>query len=197
MKMKNKKMVVIMVLIFVVVLGGATFLYNKLGSKVGKDQLVETEQTPDQQEADEEEKEPLYAPDFIVYDAEDNEVNLSTYFGKPIVLNFWASWCDPCKSEMPDFNEKYLELGDEVHFLMVNMTDGGRETVETASDFVEAQGFEFPVFYDKTSDAAMKYGAFQLPVTFFINSEGIVIAQAQGAIDAETLQQGIDMILEK
>ena len=110
------------------------------------------------------------------------------------MLNFWASWCGPCQSEMPDFNEKYAELGNDVHFVMVNMTDGGRETVETASAFIEKNGYDFPVLFDTESEAAMTYGAYSLPTSFFINAEGHVIAQAVGAIDAATLQRGIDMI---
>lgn len=135
------------------------------------------------------------APDFAVYDIDGNEVHLTDYIGKPIVLNFWASWCGPCQMEMPDFQEKYLELGEEIHFLMVNMTDGSRETVESASEFIEEQGYTFPVFYDKDSDAVMTYGAYSLPTTYFIDAEGYAIAQARGAIDGETLQKGIDMIL--
>ena len=65
------------------------------------------------------EQNPNQALDFTVQDWEGNMVKLSDFFGKPIVLNFWASWCGPCKMEMPDFNELYLELGEDVHFLMV------------------------------------------------------------------------------
>lgn len=71
---------------------------------------------------------------------------------------------------------------------------GSRETVETASSFIEEQGYTFPVFYDKDLDAAYTYGAYSLPTTFFIDAEGYGIAQATGAIDGETLQIGIDMI---
>ena len=97
--------------------------------------------------------------------------------------------------EMPDFQEKYLELGEEIHFLMVNMTDGSRETVEIASEFIAEQGYTFPVFFDTKLDAAMTYGAYSLPTTYFIDAEGYAVAQANGAIDAETLQRGIDMIV--
>jgi peroxiredoxin len=96
--------------------------------------------------------------------------------------------------EMPDFQEKYLALGTEINFLMINMTDGTRETVESASSFIAKQGYTFPVFYDTSSEAAYVYGAYSLPTTYFINAQGHAIAQAVGAIDADTLQQGIDMI---
>ena len=114
--------------------------------------------------------------------------------GKTIVLNFWASWCSPCKSEMPEFNEAWEELDGEVQFLMVNMTDGSRETVDTAKEYVEGQGFSFPVFFDTGSEAAMAYSAYSLPTTYFIDAEGYVVARAVGAIDRDTLQKGLDLI---
>ena len=95
--------------------------------------------------------------------------------------------------EMPDFHEKYLVLSEDVNFLMVNMTTG-RETMESASAFIEKNEYSFPVFYDINSDAALTYGAYSLPTTFFIDADGYAVAQATGAIDAETLQKGIDMI---
>ena len=98
--------------------------------------------------------------------------------------------------EMPDFQEKYEELGGEVQFLMINMTSG-RETLETAQEFISEQGYTFPVFYDTDTDAAITYGAYSLPTTYFIDAEGNAVAQAMGAIDGETLQIGIDMIYEK
>lgn len=199
--MDKKNVIIILVLAMILVLGGAGILYNQLGQKVAPDLLAtqaaqETEATeasaPTAQTA---ESENYFTPEFTVYDLDGKEVHLSDYFGKPIVLNFWASWCGPCQMEMPDFNEKYLEIGDKVQFLIINMTDGSRETVETASSFIAEQGYSFPVFYDTDMDAAAVYSVYSLPTTYFIDVEGYTIARATGAINGETLQRGIDMIM--
>ena len=190
--MDKKKMLMILVLAFVLLIAGASVLYNRLSENMAPEQLAVAETEPPQ--VSETELPRIPAPDFTVYDAEGIAVKLSDYFGKPIVLNFWASWCGPCKMEMPDFNEKSKELEGKVQFLMINMTDGSRETVETATAFIEEQGYTFPVFFDTESEAAYTYGAYSLPTTFFIDAEGFAIAQATGAISGDTLQQGIDLI---
>ena len=198
--MNNKKGMILLLFVLVFILVGAGILYRQLGENIVPEQLAtqvppETE-PPETPTAATEAETPdkVMAPDFTVYDLQGNAVQLSDFFGKPIVLNFWASWCGPCKMEMPDFHEKYLEIGEKVQFLMVNMTDGSGETVETASAFVAEQAYTFPVFYDTQADAAAAYGVYSLPTTYFIDAEGCAIAQATGAIDAATLQRGIDMI---
>ena len=191
--MKQKKTVLVLLLAFVLLLGGAYLLYTRLEGSVNTYQLSAQETRAPDGTAASETPGPVPAPDFTVYDEAGNEVRLSDYLGKPVVVNFWASWCGPCRMEMPEFQDKHLELGGEVQFLMINMT-GGRETVETARDFIAGQGYTFPVLYDTEGDAAVTYGAYALPTTYFIDAEGYAIAQARGAINSETLQAGIDMI---
>ena len=134
------------------------------------------------------------APDFTMTNASGEEVKLSNFFGKPVVLNFWASWCGPCKSEMPHFEDAYQKYGEDINFVIVNLTDGARETVETASDFIEEQGYTFPLYFDTNTEGAVTYGTYSIPVTYFIGADGVPVAQANGALDAETLQKGLDMI---
>ena len=199
--MKKNRTVAIICLVLLLLLGGAYALYQNLAGDYAPDQLATdapqaTAAPGETGAASDESTEPQLqqAPDFTVYDIDGNPVKLSDFFGKPIVLNFWASWCGPCRMEMPDFDAKAKELEGKVHFLMVNVTDGGRETVETASAFIAEQGFEFPVFYDTDMMASNIYGAYSLPTTYFIDADGNGIAHAKGSISEEILQKGIDMI---
>ena len=191
--MKSKKILLVIVLVFVLLLIGASSLYNQLGEDFAPEQLA-TQPPASISQTEGQTPAPNPVPDFTAYDLQGNAVKLSDFFGKPIVLNFWASWCGPCKSEMPHFEEKYLALKDDITFLMVNMTDNSRETVEIASAFVMDSGYTFPVLYDTEYHAASTYGVTSLPTTYFIDAAGNGVAQAVGAIDAETLQRGIDMI---
>ena len=202
--MKEKKALMIILAVVVLLLVCAGLLYNRLSAGLERQTLVtappqpaETA-APAEQAAEEtaEEPEPVMAPDFTVYDGEGNAVKLSDFRGKPVVLNFWASWCGPCKMEMPDFDKLWQELGDEVEFVMVNLTDGSRETVEKASAFIEEQGYGFPIYYDTDIDAAMVYGVTTIPATYLINAEGQVVGWAAGAIDEATLRGGMELFDE-
>ncbi len=190
--MKKKTVLLVIVLALVLLIAGASVLYRNLGDAWMPEQLP----VPETQIAEEDGTEPpkIAALDFLVYDKEGNEVKLSDFYGKPIVLNFWASWCGPCKMEMPDFDEQYQNLEGEVQFLMVNMTDGSQETVESASEFIEEQGYAFPVFYDTDGIAAYVYQVYSLPTTYFVDAEGYLVTRFMGAMSADILQRGIDLI---
>lgn len=192
--MNSKKKILIIAVVFVLLLAGAFLLYNKLSGSVSPDQLAAEDEAQNQDEESDRQQAKVKAPDFVVYDKDGNKVGLSDYLGKPVVLNFWASWCGPCASEMPDFEEAYKERGDEIQFLMVNLTDGYQETMESATEYIQEQGFTFPVFYDTESNAANTYATYSIPMTFFIDSEGYMVARATGALDSATLKKGLDMI---
>lgn len=197
---QKKWTLLILALVLVGVLAGASVLYGDLSGQVDAGPAIQETESPSMTENDAQaetdaETELALAPDFTVYDADGNEARLSDLRGKPVVVNFWASWCAPCKSEMPDFEDAFLEYGEEIHFVMVNMTDGGRETVETAKAFVEAEGYTFPVYYDTDYSAAITYGVNTIPASYFIDADGCAVARAAGMLDRETLQVGIDMIL--
>ena len=193
----------IWILAFAVVIVGAYVLYNRLSSEISvggiatvarETKAPEATENPGETAAETEEK-GSEAPDFTVYDLEGNAYKLSDFRGKPVLLNFWASWCGPCQMEMPDFQKFYETHGDKVNFVIVNLTDGQQETVESASAFIAEKGYTFPVYYDTDIDAAMKYGVSAVPVSYFIDAEGYFVAWAQGALSADMLQQGMDLLL--
>lgn len=186
----------------VIIIVGAAVLYNKFSENYNANNVV-TEAPNDKGEPNETENEgdgesepalPL-APDFKVIDENGNEVKLSDYYGKPIVLNFWATWCYYCKMEMPDFNEAY-KLYPEVQFLMVNATDGIKETMGAAKKYIADNGFEFDVLYDTRLDALNAYYVTSFPQTYFINERGELVTRSMGMLDLEALKKRIDMITE-
>ena len=197
--MNSKKGIIFAVVLFAALLGGAFFFYGRLTAGYDPSLMKETDssemdggETADG--AQEQKYEPIIAPDFTVYDIDGNAVKLSDFYGKPLIINFWASWCGPCQMEMPEFQSAYDEYGDKINFVIVNMTDGQRETVETASGFMAESGYTFPVYYDTDMDAASVYGVYSLPATYFADSEGYLVAHAKGMLTADMMAEGIGMI---
>ncbi len=209
MNQKKKFSVLLIVLLFV--LAGAMFAYRYLSDYVSPDtggsllgQVTDTgSETPDTVKsgieaadtADADAAETFAAMDFTVYDADGNQVSLSGFYGKPILINFWATWCPPCKAELPDFDAVYADYGEDVVFMMVNMTDGSRDTVESAQAFVSDNGYSFPVYFDCDLDAAYTYGASSIPMTVLIGADANIIGAQVGILTEEQLRTILDSTL--
>ena len=192
---KKKRNLLLLTLLCVLVVGAAAVLYGKLAGEKGG-ALGTNTPAPQPENTQQQEDQPDYtAPDFSVEDINGNTVRLSDFLGQPVVLNFWASWCGPCKSEMPAFQALYDQYGDSVAFLMVNLTDGGQETRDTAKSFLAQSGYTFPVYLDTAYEAAIAYGVSAIPVTYFINSEGQLMAYGQSALSEASLLEGLSYIL--
>ena len=175
--MKNKVWIIIAV-IFIAIMILAAALYSQLTEKYSAGG------TPGNTESGA----LVQADDFTVYDSEMNEVKLSDYFGKPIIINFWASWCGPCKSELPAFNSLYEQYKDDVVFLMINLTDGQRDTESGIKKFISDNGYSFPVYYDIEFDASEAYGVRSIPETVFISADGSLYDTRVGAMSEDVLE---------
>ncbi len=195
--MKNTVKWIIIAVLLVGLLAGATALYNKYSEEFNMNNQIQNEETAgDSSETGQTtETDKNAAPDFTVVDYDGNEVKLSDFKGKPIVLNFWATWCYYCKVEMPDFNEAYKNYPD-VQFLMVNATGTNGETVETAKAYVEQEKYEFPVFFDVMYDANRTYGLSSFPMTVFIDADGNIVSSRVGMLTKEALESELKKLTE-
>jgi cytochrome c biogenesis protein CcmG, thiol:disulfide interchange protein DsbE len=136
------------------------------------------------------------APDFSLEMLEGGTLSLADLRGHPVVLNLWASWCPPCRSEMPALQEAYqMYQGQGLVVLGVNMTS--QDTEANARAFIQKLGLTFPVVLDREGKAASAYQLTALPSTYFIDREGIIQAVVIGGpMQAATIQAHIQDLLE-
>ena len=197
--MKEYIKIIIYILIFVILIFACTKLYENLSNDYNQDIILEnsvsTENGNLEKNNIEEEKIVEKAKDFSVTNQDGQIVKLSDYFGSPIVVNFWATWCSPCKSELPAFEELSKEYDGKVKFMMVNLTDGYQETVEIVKEFVNANNYTFPVFFDTEYSASSAYQINYIPETIFIDKDGNMVNKYIGAMNKETLKKYIDTLI--
>ncbi|MCL2602597.1 MAG: TlpA family protein disulfide reductase [Treponema sp.] len=170
----------------------AIFSYNTLSGRVNPEVSIELPNKNDLMTGSAAERQK--APNFTMLDWEGNSVMLSDIVarGKPVILNFWASWCPPCKFEMPDFNTVHQEFGDEISFVMLSVVDGMRETVATAKKYIDDEGLSLPVYFDTKQEAAIAYGIRFIPSTFVVDTDGYFVTYVQGAVDKTTLRMIVE-----
>lgn len=195
--MKNCS-VLILAAALVVLLAAAGFLYTRLAPSAGGNTLAATQENSSSQSSQEQEDTSTQAnpaPSFPMEDQEGNTRELSEFLGeKPVYLNFWASTCGPCKSEMPDIHELYQLYGEDIHFILVNVGPAMGDTREQAEAYLEEEGFTFPVYYDVDYQAITTYGINSFPFSIFIDAEGNLITYGQGLLSRELLEKGLNMI---
>lgn len=136
------------------------------------------------------------APDFTLQTLAGESVTLRDYTGgggMPVVLNFWATWCPPCRVEMPHFEAASRLYADEVAILGVNQA----ETAETIHDFASDRGLTYPLLVDRDMKVNNLYGVLNLPTTIFIDRNGVVKEVLIGTISQAVLEQRIEGLLEE
>ena len=127
------------------------------------------------------------APDFELKDLSGKNVKLSDFRGKNVILNFWASWCPPCRGEMPEFQRIYTENAENLVVIGVNL----QESKENAEAFVKKLGITFPVLLDPNAQVKDMYNVFTQPVTYFIDSNGKIVDKKFGPLTTEEISEKI------
>lgn len=117
--------------------------------------------------------------------------------GRPLVINFWATWCPYCVREMPDLSAIAQEYANKVSFAFVDVCDGKRERMEDAQAWLAENDFEqLPVYYDTELTASTSFGAYALPLTVVVSAEGEVVSSYTGTIDPDLLRGTLNTLVQ-
>ena len=204
--MMGRRGLLISAIALVAVLAVGFVGYNVLGQHMRGDDPAASAETaepepevagPDADAVSEEAAPQLSDFDTTVYTAGGEAVTLMQIAGdKPLVLNFWATWCPYCIDEMPDYLEIYREYGDRVTFAFIDATDGQRETVEIASKWLADNGYgELPAYYDSDYAAISYLGIRAFPTSAVFSADGELVAAATGAIDPAGMRALLDELV--
>lgn len=135
------------------------------------------------------------APDFNLKDQYGVIHSLENYKGKVIFLNFWATWCPPCKKEMPDVESIYKEYGENKKDVVILGVNSEKEN--EVKKFLKDKGYTFPTVIDENSEVMKKYFIQAFPTSFVIDKEGNVYGYVMGGLTKEQIKQVIEEVLKK
>lgn len=174
--------------------------YLSSGAPVTVEEQKENEETADAEEKQETESGLTPAIDFILTDQYGNTHKLSDYKGKMVFLNFWATWCSPCRAEMPDIQKLYesAETEGEDALVVLGVAAPNLENEKSEEEikaFLEENGYTYPVLMDTTGEAFMSYGVNAFPTTFMITREGEVFGYASGQLNEATMKSIVEQTL--
>lgn len=174
--------------------------YLSSGAPVTVEEQKENEETADAEEKQETESGLTPAIDFILTDQYGNTHKLSDYKGKTVFLNFWATWCSPCRAEMPDIQKLYESAETEGEDALVVLgvaapNLGNEKSEEEIKAFLEENGYTYPVLMDTTGEVFMSYGVNAFPTTFMITREGEVFGYASGQLNEATMKNIVEQTM--
>lgn len=174
--------------------------YLSSGAPVTVEEQKENEETADAEEKQETESRLTPAIDFILTDQYGNTHKLSDYKGKTVFLNFWATWCSPCRAEMPDIQKLYESAETEGEDALVVLgvaapNLGNEKSEEEIKAFLEENGYTYPVLMDTTGEVFMSYGVNAFPTTFMITREGEVFGYASGQLNEATMKSIVEQTM--
>ncbi|HZK54905.1 MAG TPA: TlpA disulfide reductase family protein [Desulfosporosinus sp.] len=132
-------------------------------------------------------------PSFTLPSLLDNKpISLADYQGKPLLINFWASWCPPCEGETPDLVKAYAKYGDKVQFIGVDLAS--QDTLSDVTTFVKNYGMKYPILLDTKGAVAEQYQIMGIPTSFFVNREGIIVDTISGPLTPQVLEKDLQKI---
>ncbi|MEM9777666.1 MAG: TlpA disulfide reductase family protein [Chloroflexota bacterium] len=132
------------------------------------------------------------APDFTLTTLEGEQITLSKLRGRPVIINFWATWCGPCRQETPHFQSFYVQHKNEVIMLGINQ----KESFDQITQFSDEFGMTYPILLDQQGAVYSDYQVFGLPTTWFVSPDGVLLSVAPGGVSAAFLEAQLAQYLD-
>ena len=165
-----------------IILGGSWIIFsrNMIGGAGGRDEAIVLEPAPVAGHP---------APDFELISTDGEAIRLSDFRGTPVILNFWATWCGPCRAEFPDFQQAAVDNADQL--VIIGINNSSIDQVDLVPGFLEEFGITFPIVLDEDGSTAKTYRILGLPTTIFIDSSGTVDEVFTGPLNKAYIESKI------